>query len=250
MTVRQLVPSGASLADGSGAMFDRIARRYDLLNRLLSLGLDRRWRRLQVEALAPLAVSARVLDLATGTADVAIAVARRYPGVTVTGVDPSVAMLALGRRKVSGTGLDDRISLVTGDAQALPFADDSFDATCMSFGIRNVPDRALALREMARVTRPMGKVLILELGEPGPGLVTSLARLYLHTVVPALGALVAGAHEYRYLQRSIAAFPPAATFAESMEAAGLTVVGITSLSFGAAHLFVAQRFDLGSAGQF
>jgi demethylmenaquinone methyltransferase/2-methoxy-6-polyprenyl-1,4-benzoquinol methylase len=243
MAIAHLAPAGSAQPDGSGAMFDRIARRYDLLNRLLSLGLDRRWRRLQVEALAPLAGSARVLDLATGTADVAIAVARRYPGVTVTGVDPSAGMLAIARRKVLGAGLDDRISLVTGDAQALPFANDSFDATCMSFGIRNVPDRALALRQMARVTRPMGKVLILELSEPGPGVVTSLARLYVHAVVPTLGALVAGAHEYRYLQRSIAAFPPAAAFAESMEAAGLTMVGITSLSFGAAHLFVAQRLS-------
>lgn len=226
--------------DGSGGMFDRIAQRYDLLNRLMSLGQDRYWRWRQIKRLA-LTGPARLLDVATGTADVAIRIARRYPAAMVTGVDPSEGMLAVGQRKIGRARLNDRIRLVPGDAQCLPFADASFDGTCMSFGIRNVPDRAQALREMVRVTRPGGKVLILELSEPTQGLFSPLARLYVHKVVPALGALLAGAEEYSYLQRSIAAFPPAEVFAQTMTECGLRVIAIESLSFGAAHLFVAAR---------
>jgi demethylmenaquinone methyltransferase / 2-methoxy-6-polyprenyl-1,4-benzoquinol methylase len=226
---------------GSGAMFDAIARRYDLLNRLMSLGLDQSWRRKLVRSLAPGgAAPTRVLDVATGTADVALAVARRYPGCQVEGLDPSGNMLLHGLDKVRTRGLAQRVRLVRGDAQAMPWPDASFDAACVSFGIRNVPDRALGVREMARVTRPGGVVAILELNEPREGLLAPFARFHVHHVVPRLGAWLSGAQEYRYLQASIAAFPPPREFCRVMEEAGLGEVSFRRLGFGAACLFTGR----------
>lgn len=220
-------------------MFDRIADRYDLLNRLMSLGMDVRWRDLTVDAL-DLKPSDRVLDLATGTADLALAIARREPTVQVVGVDPSTRMLEVGRRKVARLGLEARVVLEAGDAQSLTYPGQSFDGLCMAFGIRNVPDRKVALREMARVVRPGRHVCILELSEPGHGWLGSVARWYVHTVLPTIGAALSGAHEYRYLQQSIAAFPSPEAFAEMMDEAGLHVEDVLRLGFGACHLYVAR----------
>ncbi|MDQ2645767.1 MAG: bifunctional demethylmenaquinone methyltransferase/2-methoxy-6-polyprenyl-1,4-benzoquinol methylase UbiE [Myxococcota bacterium] len=223
--------------EGSGAMFDAIAARYDLLNRLLSFGIDQRWRKLTARSLE-LTESSRILDLATGTCDLAIRVARHAPGVSVVGVDPSERMLEVGQRKLEQLGLADRIKLEVGDAQRLPFADRSFDGVCIAFGIRNVPDRSRALAEMARVTRPGGRIAILELSEPRGNVLGALARFHVHTVVPWLGSVLSGSREYRYLQRSIAAFPPAETFAEQMRISGVTPLAVRPLTFGVCHLYV------------
>jgi len=225
-------------ANGSGAMFDGIADRYDLLNRLLSLGIDQGWRRQLVDALL-LAPGQLVLDLATGTADVAMAIAEREPTATVIGLDPSPRMLAVGGRKLGRETLARRVALIEGDAEMLPFPDRTVDGVCMAFGIRNVPDRARALREMARVTRPGGRVVILELSEPRQGLLAPLARFHIHTLVPRLGAWLSGSEEYRYLQASIARFPSPPDFAEVMRAAGLEVLEVRPLTFGVACLFIA-----------
>ena len=224
---------------GSGAMFDAIASRYDLLNRIISLGVDQRWRRLTVDSLR-IDGPAKVLDLATGTADLALLIARRCPEATVVGVDPSVNMLEIGRQKVAKKGLAERIELAEGNALALPFEDDTFDAATIAFGIRNVPDRPQGLRELARVVRPGGRVAILELSEPRAGLMGALARFHVHHVVPNLGALLSGHKEYRYLQRSIAAFPPVEEFVASMEQNGLTDVTPTPLTFGSCALYVGE----------
>jgi demethylmenaquinone methyltransferase/2-methoxy-6-polyprenyl-1,4-benzoquinol methylase len=224
---------------GSGQMFDAIAGRYDALNRLLSVGLDQLWRRRAADALG-LAGSARVLDIATGTADLAIRVAVRHPKAIVIGIDPSRCMLEIAEEKVRERGLEERIELCAGDAEELPFDARSFDAVCIAFGIRNVVDRPKALREMARVVRTGGKVAVLELCDPEPGIVGALSRRWVHGVVPWLGGLVSGASEYRYLSRSIAAFPPPTEFAAMMERAGLGVRRIERLGFGAACLFVAE----------
>jgi demethylmenaquinone methyltransferase/2-methoxy-6-polyprenyl-1,4-benzoquinol methylase len=238
---------GALVREGSGAMFDQIARRYDLLNRIISLGLDQRWRRKTVRALE-IREGERVLDLATGTADLALLVARLHPSVSVVGLDPSRKMLEVAERKVAAADSKDRISLIEGDAQALPFPDRHFDRICMGFGIRNVPDRRKALREMARVTRPGGRIAILELAEPQRGLLASAARFHVHSVVPWLGSLLSGSREYRYLQRSIAAFPSAAEFADTMRASGLDVLACEPLTFGVATLYVAAPREGGGAG--
>ena len=233
---QDLVP--VPVRDGSGAMFDAIAPRYDLLNRLISFGIDQRWRRATARALS-LTPGARVLDLATGTGDLALCVARSVPQTRVVGLDPSSKMLEIGRRKIERAGLSERIEFVEGDAQALPFGDNEFDGVCIAFGIRNVPDRPKALREMARVVRPGGKIAILELSEPSGGLLGAMARFHVHTVVPTLGAFLSGAKEYRYLQRSIAAFPAANIFAATFESAGLQALEVRPLTFGVCHLYVA-----------
>ena len=222
---------------GSGDMFDRIARRYDMLNRVLSMGIDRGWRK-QAVATLKLKENSRVLDLATGTADVALEVLRQEPLARVVGVDPSAGMLEIGQRKIEEAGCDESIDLQLGDGEQLAFADDTFDGITIAFGIRNVPDRAKALSEMARVTRPGGRVAILELSEPRGGLLGPLARFHVHHLVPRLGGLLSGSREYRYLQQSIAAFPPPEEFADLMTTSGLEVLEIRPLTFGVCCLYV------------
>jgi len=225
--------------EGSGAMFDGIAHRYDLVNRVISLGIDQSWRKKTVRSLE-LKPGARVLDLATGTADLAIMIARMHPHVTLLGIDPSEKMLEVGQKKLALTQLTERIELKVGDAQALPVESNSFDGLSIAFGIRNVPDRLQGLREMARVTKPGGRIAILELSEPRSGILGPLARFHVHSVVPAVGALLSGAKEYRYLQKSIAAFPPPREFEALMVEAGLRIVASTALTFGVCHLYVGE----------
>ncbi len=226
-------------------MFDQIAGRYDMLNRLMSMGIDQSWRRKTVAAMA-LPAGARVLDLATGTADLALMIARLHPDAQVVGSDPSSRMLEIGVEKAERSGLSDRVSLELGDAQALPYEDDVFDGCCIAFGIRNVPDRSAALREMARVTKPGGRIAILELGEPSVGWLSPIARFHVRKVIPRLGGMLSGSREYKYLQESIAAFPPADDFAEQMQASGLNVLEVKPLTFGACTLFVAEPGEAAS----
>ncbi len=224
-------------SDGSGIMFDRIAKRYDKMNRLISFGLDKKWRAKLLRQLGTLKPGDQVLDLATGTADVALAICAFAEGVSVLGVDPSEGMLQVGRQKVKQAQLSDRIRLETGDAQALQVEDNRFAASCISFGIRNVPDRRKGISEMARTTRPGGRVVILELSEPESGFLAPFARFHIHHVVPNLGAFLSGASEYRYLQKSIEAFPPADQFAQLMESCGLKNIQVQKLTLGTAHLY-------------
>jgi demethylmenaquinone methyltransferase/2-methoxy-6-polyprenyl-1,4-benzoquinol methylase len=228
---------------GSGQMFDQIAPRYDFVNRVLSLGLDRRWRRRVIKELA-LAPSARVLDVATGTGDLAVELAKAVPTGHVIGLDPSAEMLKIAALKMIKRGLDARVSLVEGDAQALPQANCEIDAATIAFGIRNVPDRPRALRELARVVRPGGTIAVLELGEARPGWFGRAARFHTHHVVPRLGALLSGRREYRYLQTSVAAFPPAEEFAQIMRDSGLDVQKVIPLTFGVCTLFIATPHEV------
>jgi demethylmenaquinone methyltransferase/2-methoxy-6-polyprenyl-1,4-benzoquinol methylase len=225
---------------GSGQMFDAIASRYDLLNRIMSLGIDRGWRKKAVGKL-DVPVGGRVLDVATGTADIALMIARRLPAVTVVGVDPSQEMLAQGAKKIAAEGLSAQVSLRAGDAQALPFDDASFDAATIAFGIRNVPDRARGLREMARVLKPGAQLVVLELNEPQAGVLAPLVRWHVHHAVPAIGALLSGRDEYRYLQKSIAAFPPPDAFVALMSQNGFAGCSAQPLTFGAACIFVGVK---------
>lgn len=222
---------------GSGAMFDDIAHRYDALNRILSLGIDGRWRRATARSLM-LPERARVLDIATGTGDLAIAIARMYPTAHVVGLDPSQNMLERAKSKVEKRALSARISFRIGEAENLPFSDGEFDAVTIAFGIRNVPERKRALREMARVTRAHGRIAVLELGQPSKGFLAPLARFHVHHVVPRLGALLSGSREYRYLTESVEAFPSPDVFGEWMNQSGLDVVDTKPLTFGACVLFV------------
>ncbi len=238
MTNSAADPSSASAGLGSGQMFDGIAKRYDLLNRIISLGIDQSWRKKTVAALQ-LSPGGKVLDLATGTADLALLIASQHTETHIVGLDPSLRMMEVGQRKVRARGLSARVELVQGDAQSLPFDADHFDGVTMAFGIRNVPDREKALREMARVTRPGGRICILELSEPRHGLLAALSRWHMHRVVPLVGGLLSGSKEYRYLPRSIAAFPPPTEFEALLVTSGLRVAESHALSFGVCHLYVA-----------
>lgn len=234
--------AGTTPRAGSGQMFDNIAERYDLLNRVISLGVDQRWRRRTVEALELKREEAtRVVDLATGTGDLAILLARRYPRAHVLAIDPSRRMMSVGEKKVEARALGSRISFLEGDAQKLPLDDASTDGLTMAFGIRNVPDRPSALREMVRVLRPGGKAAILELSEPGAGPLGALGRFHMHRVVPWVGSLLSGEREYRYLPQSIAAFPRPESFAELMVDAGFRVKSVQSFTFGVCQLYVGER---------
>lgn len=239
---------------GSGEMFDRIASRYDVVNRVLSLGLDTRWRhrvvrelgldmRADSEQRSWFGERPRLLDVATGTADLAIALATACPGATITGLDPSAKMLAIARHKIAKRGFGERIALVEGDAQALPQRNCEIDAATIAFGIRNVPDRAQALRELARVVRPGGRIAVLELGEPRRGIFGSMARFHCHYLVPYLGGLLSGTREYAYLQRSVAAFPEPDEFVAMMRSAGLEVLSVIPLTFGVCNLFIATPVE-------
>jgi demethylmenaquinone methyltransferase/2-methoxy-6-polyprenyl-1,4-benzoquinol methylase len=157
----------------------------------------------------------------------------------VIGVDPSANMLEIAKQKVDKRGMAERISLVLGDAQNLPQANCEIDAATIAFGIRNVPDRARGLRELARVVRPGGRVAVLELGEPRRGVFGAAARFHSHVLVPRLGAWLSSAREYRYLQTSVAAFPPPQEFGKLMKESGLDVLDIIPLTFGVCNLYIA-----------
>ena len=221
-------------------MFDRIARRYDLLNRLLSAGTDVRWRRACVDLLE-LGPPARVLDLATGTADLLVEALRRDAGHRGVGVDLSEQMLRRGAAKLRRRGLDTRARLAAGDAEALPLPSESFDAATIGFGIRNVGNPLAALAEIRRVLRPGGRLAVLEFSQP-PGWRGAIYRRYFEGVLPRIGALVSGdAGAYAYLPASVARFPAPEAFASLMERAGFTAVRWRLLTGGIACLHRGER---------
>lgn len=223
-------------------MFDAIAGKYDLLNLVLSGGLDRRWRRLAIESLA-LTGTERVLDVCAGTADVSIGAARAVPGsARVVGVDFAGAMLRKGQEKLRALGLPGRVQLVRGDAMQLPVASATVDAVTIAFGIRNVQGTAAALVELHRVLRPGGRLAILEFGLPSaPGL-RQLYQWYFLGVLPRIGRLVSkhgGA--YSYLPQSVGAFPWGADFAALLTAAGFERAAYRPLTLGVVYLYTARK---------
>jgi len=222
------------------SMFDRIAPRYDLLNRLLSGGTDVRWRRRAVDFL-DLTPPARVLDLCTGTADLLMETLRRDPGLSGVGLDLSQAMLVRGASKIRRGGLGPRARLVGGDGEGLPLGDSLFDAALVAFGIRNVGDPLAALREVHRVLRPGGRFVVLEFSLP-PGLVGQVYRLYFTRVLPRVGGLFSGDRSaYAYLPASVAGFPTPDAFGTLMEQAGYTSVRWQLLTGGIACLHRGEK---------
>lgn len=207
------------------AMFDRVAPRYDLANAALSFGQDAHWRR--VTALAARPVDARVLDVAAGPGNVAVELVSRGADEVVA-LDLSFNMLAEGARRAN-----ERIRWVNGDAQRLPFPDASFDAVTISFGLRNVPDPELALREFARVTRPGGRVVVCEFANPTAAWFRHVYRRYLVGALPEVARVVSSsAPAYRYLAESILAWPDRATIAGWIAAAGYQEVLVKDLAAG------------------
>jgi len=221
-------------------MFDRIAGRYDLLNRLLSAGTDVRWRRACVDLLE-LRGPARLLDLATGTADLLVEALQRDASHRGIGVDLSEQMLRRGAAKLRRRGLESRAGLAAGDAESLPLPSASFDAATIGFGIRNVGDQSAALAELRRVLRPGGRLVVLEFSVP-PGWRGELYRRYFHRILPRIGALVSGdAAAYSYLPASVECFPAPEAFAALMERAGFIAVRWRLLTGGIACLHRGER---------
>jgi demethylmenaquinone methyltransferase/2-methoxy-6-polyprenyl-1,4-benzoquinol methylase len=216
-------------------MFDRIAPRYDLLNRVLSAGIDVRWRRRCIDAVS----GQQVLDVCSGTGDLLIEYLRRDPARRGIGVDLSTEMLARGSAKLHARGLAGR--MVAGDAERLPVRDGAFDAVTVAFGIRNVGDPDVALREMHRVLRTGGKAAVLEFSMPG-GTLGGAYRLYFTRVLPKIGALVSGdASAYAYLPASVERFARPAQFGALMTSAGFSAVRWEPLTGGIAHLYIGEK---------
>lgn len=222
-------------------MFDGIARRYDTLNHVLSGGLDLLWRKRAIRALQ-LPPGGRLLDMCTGTGDLALAAVRAVRGSSVVGVDFSGEMLRYGLAKVRDAGLGGRVRLVRGDATRVPLPDASVDAASVAFGIRNVVDRDQACREFARVLKPGGRLVILEFGNPTlPGW-RQFYAWYSRVVLPRIGAVISGDRvAYSYLPASIGQFPAPEAFSRDVKAAGFSSVTWKAMTFGTVYLYIATR---------
>jgi demethylmenaquinone methyltransferase / 2-methoxy-6-polyprenyl-1,4-benzoquinol methylase len=232
-------------------MFGQIAGRYDLLNRLLSLGIDRSWRRRTVK-LVPPEGDAPILDVCTGTADLALAYWRAGKGrVPVVGTDFCQPMLKIAREKCRRAGAiaahevsgAQSITLLEADTLKLPFPDDTFQIVCVAFGLRNLCDTDAGLREMTRVCRPGGRVAVLEFSTPTVWPLGAIYGWYFQRVLPRIGQALARNTQaaYNYLPQSVVRFPQAEALAERMRAAGLTEVHFQRFSFGVVTLYVGTR---------
>ena len=223
-------------------LFGRIAPVYDLMNRLMSFGLDGRWRGFAARQLE-LASGAQGLDLGAGTADLSIAVIRRSPpGVRMIGMDITEAMLERGRVKVARMGLQDQIDLRLGDAEQIDLPDNSVDGCCSAFTARNLTDLRQGLREMLRVVRPGGKVVCLEISHPPGRLFGSLFYVYFYKLAPLFGTIFGKAfEEYHYLPSSLTTFPDAPTLKAILEETGWSQVHFYRLTRGIVAVHVGTK---------
>ena len=221
-------------------MFDNIAKRYDLLNHLLSMGIDKLWRKKAVKLLRSLQPK-KILDIATGTGDFAIANLKLNPD-KVVGIDISNEMLAVGRKKISKKNLTDKIELLQGDSENIQFEDNTFDAITVAFGVRNFEDLEKGLQEMNRVVRPGGKVVILEFSKPRTFPVKQLYNFYFFRILPFWGKIVSkDASAYTYLPESVHAFPDGKDFLKICEKCGFCETEQVKLSFGIASIYIGTK---------
>lgn len=221
-------------------MFDQIAGSYDFLNHLLSLNIDKGWRRKAIRSIAAMKPR-RILDVATGTADMAIGAIRLNPD-QVTGVDVSTGMLEIGRKKILDRGLAGRITLIEAACEALPFEESSFDAAMVAFGVRNFRNPELGLSEIYRVLSPGGKLAILEFSLPRRKWLRAGYRFYFHRLVPAIGRWFSrDLSAYRYLPDSVEAFPKGEAFVALLNRAGFTASTYKPLSFGICGLYTGIK---------
>lgn len=222
-------------------MFDSIAHSYDLLNHLLSMGIDRRWRRRAVRMVSA-AAPRDILDLATGTGDMAIALAKANPQAAVAGLDLSENMVAEGRRKVEARGLGGRVRLDVGDAEAIALPEESFDAVTVAFGVRNFGDIEAGLSEMRRVLRRGGMVCILEFSTPRGRIFGPMYRFYFHRVLPVVGGWISRDRKaYEYLPSSVDEFPQPDEFLKIMDRVGLSQNRYATLMGGIARIYTGKR---------
>jgi demethylmenaquinone methyltransferase/2-methoxy-6-polyprenyl-1,4-benzoquinol methylase len=229
-------------------MFGRIAGRYDFLNHLLSLGIDRHWRRRTVRLVPPNAQAGMsalpILDVCTGTGDLALAYDRAAHGQTpIVAADFCAEMLAIGRQKAARAGADGRVTFLEADAQNLPLANDKFQIVCVAFGLRNVADTNRGLAEMVRVAAPGGRVAVLEFSSPSRQPLKSIYGWYFRHVLPRIGRLFAreSGDAYEYLPQSVGEFPHGEAMCQRMRGAGLVDVRSYPLTFGVATLYVGTK---------
>ena len=222
-------------------IFTRIVHRYDLLNHLLSLGRDAFWRRAAARRIRSFHTK-RILDLASGTGDMALTLAELHHEESIIAVDFNYPMLARAKEKIKVSKYNGRIQTNVGDAMHLPFADQTFDSLTMAFGIRNIPDRVQALHEMHRVLVPGGKAVILELTFPRWSFIRRFYATYLDRLIPRLGGLISGqGRAYKYLADSIMDFPEPAHFCRIMSRAGFSNTGYRKLTFGIAVIHWGEK---------
>jgi demethylmenaquinone methyltransferase/2-methoxy-6-polyprenyl-1,4-benzoquinol methylase len=222
--------------------FDAIAPRYDLANRVLSCGVDVHWRRVAIRSFKDLSRGGRVLDLACGTCDLMLELKRQRPDARAVGVDLSRAMLGRAQAKPGASG-----ALVNAPAEALPFADGTFDGAMIGFGIRNVPDFRAGLREMRRVLRPGGRIVVLEFSTPPSRSLWRLYNWYFYNVLPRVGGLLTGRERaYRYLTDTVTDFPDAATFGAAMRECGFATVTWRAMTGGIVCIHTGVRCDTGT----
>ncbi len=242
----QDIPSVQSLS-GEGhiafvkSIFSNIQNRYDFLNHFLSFGRDFVWRRHMVSEMV-FNKTGRLLDIATGSGDVALEALKQHRDIHVTGVDFVPQMLLLAKEKIKHNSTVNRIDLSLGDALSLPFENHRFDVATIAFGIRNIPDKAKALQEMARVVVPGGKVLVLEMSYPESKPMWILFSWYVHTLLPALASLFTRhPHAYRYLGDSIQHFPDSDSFLSLMHGVGLESLSYEKFTLGIPKLYVGVK---------
>ncbi len=222
-------------------MFNHIAPTYDQLNHTLSMGIDRSWRRKAIHTLRPYHPQ-QILDIATGTGDFAILACRELQPQFLIGADISEGMMEVGREKVQQAGLADKVSFAREDCTALSFADATFDAVTVAFGVRNFEHLDIALGEMCRVLRPNGHLVILELSTPDRFPMKQLFTLYSKVVMPLIGKLISKDNSaYTYLPESIRAFPQGEVMQRSIQNAGFSQVRFRRLTFGICTLYVATK---------
>ena len=229
---------------GVRQMFDDIAHRYDLLNRLLSFGIDRRWRRFAVSQLS-IPKNGRVLDIATGTCDVALEVAEQTdPSVTIVGEDFTQGMLVHGQVKLNASPHGQRIMLVNAPCEEIPHPDETFDGITIAFGIRNVVDRAAGLSEMYRVLKPGGRAVILEFSNPRSQLFRKIYYFYFQKILPTIGGLISKKRSaYQYLPDSVLEFPCQEDFSRMMSDAGFQRVQHCDLTFGISTVYLGDKLS-------
>lgn len=222
-------------------MFGKIAPRYDFLNHVLSLGIDRRWRRAAVGKI-PVREKSLVLDIATGTGDMILEAASLLPPATrFVGVDFCGEMIALADAKIASSLNRSAVDLGIASCEALPFRENTFDAACISFGIRNVVDRDQGLREIHRVLRPGGKLVLLEFSKPNSAVFSATYHFYFHRILPSIGGLFSDSRAYRYLPASVQDFPDREGFKRQLKSAGFDAVSHTDLSCGIATIYVGEK---------
>lgn len=238
--VKPYRPEG-SKKEQVAAMFNAISPKYDALNRILSAGIDQSWRRKTLREIRATG-ALNVLDVATGTADLALALAKGIPGSKVVGVDISSGMLEVGRSKVRAKDLEGRVRLDLGDGEQLPYEESSFGAVTVAFGVRNFENLEQGLRDMRRVLEPGGTLAVLEFSQPTAWPLRSLYLFYFKNILPRIGRMVSkDASAYTYLPNSVQAFPYGEAFAAKLREAGFQSVRVRPLTFGVASLYLAIK---------